>query len=158
MDNLKIVWGEVIFRVTGLHTSGEYGAALLINVSHFDPIKSLLTFFYIQTKVGNAAIAAQEPFFVNFRMNKEDKGKVVGNRDVMAGVATITALTVPAPGDYPCLNHDWRHAIHDTKSDAYAQLKFDLETLGEAVDKRNSERRFVSRDFHPDYTAISVFS
>ena len=34
MANLKMVWGEIIFRVTGLHTSSEYHTLLSNNGSY----------------------------------------------------------------------------------------------------------------------------
>ena len=86
----------------------------------------------------------------------EDKGSVIGNREVVSVVSTVSGLTLP--NEYPSLSQDWRHVLHNPKSNAYAKLKSDLIALGEAIDKRNEERRFVNRDFHPDYTAISVFS
>jgi len=43
-ENVKVVWGEILFRVTGAHTC-----------------------------VGNAGIVALEPFMLNFRMNKDPK-------------------------------------------------------------------------------------
>jgi hypothetical protein len=66
MANLKMVWGEVLFRVTGAHTS-----------------------------VGNVGIYALDPFFSNFRMNKKAKGEVVGNREVISVISLISGITVP---------------------------------------------------------------
>jgi len=43
-ENVKVVWGEILFRVTGAHTC-----------------------------VGNAGIVALEPFMLNFRMNRDPK-------------------------------------------------------------------------------------
>eukprot|EP00579_Thalassiosira_antarctica_P009733 CAMPEP_0201920676 /NCGR_PEP_ID=MMETSP0903-20130614/9225_1 /ASSEMBLY_ACC=CAM_ASM_000552 /TAXON_ID=420261 /ORGANISM="Thalassiosira antarctica, Strain CCMP982" /LENGTH=690 /DNA_ID=CAMNT_0048457475 /DNA_START=93 /DNA_END=2165 /DNA_ORIENTATION=+ len=127
MGNLKLVWGEILFRITGVHTS-----------------------------IGNAAIAALEPFFVNFRLHKSDKGIVSGNREVISTVSTITSLTVP--NEYPNLAKNWAHVLHDPESKAYFQLKSDLIKHGEEIDERNKVRRFVNRDFHPDHVTLSIFS
>ena len=106
--------------------------------------------------VGNAAIAALEPFFVNFRLPKSDKGVVSGNREVISTVSAITSLTVP--NEYPSLAQNWAHVMHDPESKAYFQLKSDLIKHGKEIDERNKARRFVNRDFHPDHVAISIFS
>jgi len=64
MSNFKMVWGEILFRVTGAHTS-----------------------------VGNVAIYALEPFSVNFRMKEQDKGKVVGSREAIAVMSLISGIS-----------------------------------------------------------------
>lgn len=127
MDNLKTIWGEVLFRVTGAHTS-----------------------------IGNAAVYALEPFMINFRLGKREKGVVAGSREVIYALSQIASLTNPAK--YPAMSHNWTHVMHDPDSGAYARLKADLAALGEAIDERNKARRFVNRDFHPDVVQISTFS
>ncbi|CAB9529842.1 expressed unknown protein [Seminavis robusta] len=135
MTNLKLVWGEVLFRVTGAHTS-----------------------------IGNSVAYAVDPMMLNFRLKKDEKGEVVGSDECIAGVAGITAITIP--NEYPKLSQDWSQVLKDPKSKAYAQLRADLDDLGDLIDSRNkmaeeggSEgRRFVNRDFHPKHTALSSFS
>lgn len=128
MDNVKRVWGEILFRVTGGHSS-----------------------------VGNAAIAAIEPFFVNFRQTTNDDWSIVeGSREVIFVVSVITGLTMP--NEYPSLAQNWTQVLHDEDSAAYSQLRLDLAQLGNEIDERNNEREFVNVDFHPEFAAISIFS
>ena len=128
LDNVKKVWGEILFRVTGGHAS-----------------------------VGNAAISAVEPFFVNFRQTTNDDWKIVaGSREVISTVSTITGLTMP--NQYPNLRTNWTHLLHDEDSAAYAQLQVDLVALGDEIDERNNQRDFVNLDFHPEIAQISIFS
>jgi hypothetical protein len=127
MDNLKMIWGEVLFRVTGVHTS-----------------------------IGNAAVYALEPYMVNFRLNKADRGILGGSREVINALSFITGLTVP--GEYPSLSQNWTHVMPEIGLGAYEKLKFDLTDLGKEVDERNAARRFRNIDFHPEITEISIFS
>ena len=127
MDNLKMIWGEVLFRVTGVHTS-----------------------------IGNAAVYALEPYMVNFRVNKADRGILGGSREVSNALSFITGLTVP--NSYPSLSQNWTHVMPDIGMGAHSQLKDDLAELGKEVDERNVARRFRNVDFHPEITEISIFS
>ena len=106
--------------------------------------------------VGNVAIVALEPFFVNFRLDKSDRGVVYGSQEVISTVSTIAGLTVS--NKYPGLAQNWTHVMHDPESKAYFQLKSDLIKHGVEIDERNKARRFVNKDFHPDHVAISIFS
>ncbi len=128
IENFKVVWGEILLRVTGLHTS-----------------------------VGNAAIAAVEPMFVNFRQERNNIGKPLsGSREVISTVSTVTGLTMP--NQYPSLDQNWTQLLHNETSLAYSQLKMDLEDLGKKIDKRNNVRAYRNVDFHPKVSAISIFS
>lgn len=93
---------------------------------------------------------------MNFRIKTKDKGVLVGNREVIAGVVVITGLTLL--GEYPKLSGNLTHVLHDPKSKAYQQLHADFTQLGNEIDERNKQRRFVNRDFHPETVALSTFS
>ncbi|CAB9529841.1 expressed unknown protein [Seminavis robusta] len=134
MAHMKKIWGEILFRVTGAHTS-----------------------------IGNAVPYAIDPLVVNFRLQKEDKGKAYGSEECNAGVAGITGLTIPS--EYPTLSQDWSQVLKNPKSKAYAQLHVDLKALGKKIDAENdkvnsqsTKRRFVNRDFHPEHAALSTFA
>ena len=91
-------------------------------------------------------------------MLKDEKGIMKSSKECDAGVAGITGITIPQ--DYPKLCQDWSQVLHDPKSTAYKTLRSDLEVLSKLIDDRNDSqgRRFVNKDFHPDYVAVSVFS
>ena len=93
---------------------------------------------------------------VNFRLMKDDKGNPVGSSECNASIVAITGLTIP--NEYPKLSQDWKHTLKDPNSKAYAKLRSDLTSLGESIENMNKSRRFVNRDFHPDYVAVSTFS
>ena len=126
MDNLKMIWGEVLFRVTGVHQS-----------------------------IGNAAAYVLDPFMVNFRLDKTDKGKVYGNLETLEIGAFITGLTIPE--EYPKLTSNWTKVMHDPESKSYAQMKADLNELSKEIEERNEVRRFRNVDFYPDNAALSIF-
>ena len=127
MQNAKLVWGEILFRVTGGHTN-----------------------------MGNVAISTLEPFFINFRMNKSDKGQLLGNRETLAIVSVIGGLT--QPDEYPTIRDDWRHVLHDPMSPSYEALQEELRPIAEDIDARNKKRQFVNVDYHPEHVMISTFS
>ena len=101
---------------------------------------------------------ALDPLMVNFRLRKDDKGNPVGSAECNAAIVAITGLTIP--NEYPRLSEDWRQTLKDPNSPAYAQLREDLAHLSDEIDDLNASpaRRFVNRDFHPDYVAVSTFS
>ncbi|MGB2445949.1 MAG: hypothetical protein ACPH86_06310 [Schleiferiaceae bacterium] len=126
-DNVKKFWAEIIFRVTGMHTL-----------------------------IGNTIIFALEPFFMNFRLDKRQRGKVYGNHECLRVVALVSATTIP--DTFPSLSGNWTQVIHDPVSKAYSQLDTDLDELSKEIDGRNKVRRFVNNDFIWNNTQISVFS
>lgn len=126
LANLKFVFGEILFRVTGMHQF-----------------------------IGNAAAYALEPFMINFKM-ENDTQAVNGNWETMHTVSVITGRT--QPNEYPTLSNDWSRLLPCRKSRAFASLRANLTNLGETIDERNENRRFASKDFHPDVTAISILS
>ena len=95
---------------------------------------------------------------VNFRLKKDDKGNPVGSSECNASIVAITGLTIP--NEYPKLSQDWRHTLKNPKSKAYAKLRDDLAKLSNTIDELNKSpaRRFINRDFHPDFVAVSTFS
>lgn len=127
MKNVKMVWGEILFRVTAGHTNK-----------------------------GNVAIYALEPFMINFRMNKSDKGKLFGNKETSSVVTVIGGLT--SPDEYPKITSDWRHVLHEPSSSAYETFQSEMRPISDEIDARNSVRRFVNVDNHPDFVMLSVFS
>ena len=100
--------------------------------------------------------AFAEPFLVNFRMNTADRREVIGNWETTTVVSAITGKTIP--NKYPTISDDWSELLHYRRSRAYRTLQADLVELGEEIEDRNGKRRFVNRDFHPNHTAISIFS
>ena len=158
MDNVKLLWGEILFRVTGAHNSSKCQLLCLhlllslmrykLEISHFSSL---------DTSVGNAAAYALAPFMINLRMLAKDKGIVQSSKESDITVAGITRATIP--DDFPRLYQGWSHVLSDPKSNAYATLTSELEKLGESIEERNKgeERRFANRDFHPDFCGVSIF-
>lgn len=139
MENLKLVWGEVLFRVTGVHTS-----------------------------IGNAAACALDPLMVNFRLQIDEKGQAVGSGECSAAVYGITALTIPdeypkLSQDWSHVLSDPTSKAYAKLRSDLVDLGSLIDTRNEravAEGNRGSSkgRRFVNRDFHPEHTAVSSFS
>ena len=108
--NLKSVWGELIFRVTGGHQS-----------------------------IGAVQQFALDPAFNNVRLEPKENGPsaLLGSHESTIGVALVVAMTtLPCPK----INQDWSQVLENPASPAYAKLKQNLIAQGQRVDKRNLSR------------------
>jgi len=128
MANVKMLWGEILFRVTGGHNS-----------------------------IGNAAAYALAPFMINLRMQKKDKGILKSSMESDTTVAGITKATIPDdfPRLYQGWSHvldDPKSTAYATLTSELERLG---ESIDERND--SEERRFTNRDFHPNFCGISVF-
>jgi len=129
MANVKMVWGEILFRVTGMHTL-----------------------------IGNSAAYALDPFMVNFRMLQSEKGITKTSQECQATVTSITGITIPdnyprLSQDWSHVLHDRR-----SKAYATLRKDLDKHSKAIDERNASKDRRFVNKDFHPDHVAVSTFS
>ena len=155
--NVKMVFGEIVFRVTGIHTLGRFHVLKSSNF-YLTFVLTHIMYYLIFASfiVGNSAISGLEPFFSNHRLKINEKGSVHATREAMKTTTTISALTMY--NGNPTLADDWSAVLHDSNSTAYARLRDNLTKLGEDIDERNQHRRFVTMDFHPKIAGISISS
>jgi len=130
LANVKSLWGEILFRVTGAH-----------NV------------------IGNAAAYAKNPLLVNFRLTGEQKGEVVGSYEVVSGIAAITGLTLPNEyqrlrDDWKQVLDNPESDAYATLHKDLEKLGKEIDERNKI---RVENGRFVNRDFHPDVCPTSIF-
>jgi hypothetical protein len=156
LENVKMVWGEIIFRVTGYHSSGKLnripvvpGTAVETNTLIF------LTMLFLLTRaVGAVAQFALDPSLCNIRLQPKEIEDLVASQEGAIGVALISAITqVPCPTISEC----WKQVLENPESEAYANLRSSLKAHETSIDERNKVRD-TNTDFHPRHCAISISS
>lgn len=130
LENVKTIWGEILFRVTGYHNS-----------------------------IGSVTAMALDPSMVDLRLMPKEYGEDDGSQLVAAiessqSVAFISAITqVPCPTIGQC----WKQVLENPGSLSYATLRKNLNDLENTIDDRNKVRE-SNVDFHPKHCAISISS
>jgi len=71
-------------------------------------------------------------------------------------VTVMVGLT--SPDEYPKITSDWRHVLREPSLSAYEIFQSEMRPISDEIDARNSVRRFVNFDTHPDFVMLSVFS
>ena len=100
-----------------------------------------------------------DPSMTNIRQQKKDVGEVhdtslVSPMESAQGVAFISAITqLPCP----TLGECWKQVLSDPEAKSYANLRKNLNHLGDIIDARNQVRD-TNVDFHPRYCALSISS
>lgn len=130
LDNVKAIWGEILFRVTGFHNA-----------------------------VGAVTAFALDPAMTNIRQQEKEIGKengtnLVASEEGASGVAFISAITqLPCPTIGQC----WKQILANPDAKSYANLRKALDKLEETIEIRN-QVRFRNVDYSPKHCAISISS
>jgi hypothetical protein len=130
IENIKIIWGEILFRVTGFHNA-----------------------------IGAVTSFALDPAMLNVRRQEKEIGEengthLVASEESASGVAFISAITqVPCPTIGQC----WKQVLADPDAKSYANLRKALDKLEETIEIRN-EVRYRNVDYSPRHCAISISS
>jgi hypothetical protein len=128
LENMKTVWGEILFRVTGWHAS-----------------------------IGNVSMYALNPAMINIRLKPLEKKTFVAFQEAAIGVSMIVAVTtVDCPRLYQDWRQIFENP--DNPPYAYQRLRSALAEHEKVVDERNRARLYKNVDFHPKNTALSISS
>lgn len=142
LKNMKKVWGETLFRVSGLHSS-----------------------------IGNVQAWALDPSMINMRLKKppadgeddsEFRWDLVAPKESIYGIALISGF---AMAESPTLSQDWKHVFENDPNifkngvpQAYKTLRQDLDQLEQTIKARNKERKYPCADFRPSHCELSITS
>lgn len=130
LDNIKTIWGEILFRVTGYHNA-----------------------------VGAVTAFSLDPALTNLRQQEKhighsDGSNLVASEEAASGVSFIGAITqVPCPTIGQC----WKQVLVDPDCKSYARLRKSLDELQATIAVRN-QVRFRNVDYCPGSCAISISS
>ena len=159
IDNVKTIWGEILFRVTGQKTK-------IFSRFHYLVHKYLTYFLFasfnlsgFHNAVGAVTAFALDPAMTNIRQQEKHNGdsdgsNLVASEEAASGVSFISAITqVPCPTIGQC----WKQVLVDPDCRSYARLRKSLDELQATIAVRN-QVRFRNVDYCPSSCAISISS
>merc|ERR1712038_268705 len=130
LENIKIIWAEILFRVTGYHNS-----------------------------IGNVIGMALDPAVVNLRLQPKEFGLADGSNLLSPEEASNSVAFIGAITQVPCpvLGECWKQVLDNPDSKAYTNLRSNLDELEKIIDERNKNRD-PNVSYKPSTCALSVSS
>mmetsp|Transcript_28156 Transcript_28156/g.43376 ORF Transcript_28156/g.43376 Transcript_28156/m.43376 type:complete len:586 (-) Transcript_28156:115-1872(-) len=127
LENVKMIWGEIIFQVTALHNL-----------------------------VGDATWCSLDPSIINARLQQKELETGIASKEGAYAVAAITATTsVPCPVIKENWSHLF--SKQDTTSkEALSRMHSKFQDLDKIIDERNKKREFNAVVFASKYITLSV--